>query len=80
MLFSLLSLKAIEEINAIKCIYSIKTYRVKNGWGLKVYKRSKRFIKQKFMPPVENKIPFRTKNAAIKMAKFIIDEDRTKNY
>jgi len=79
MMYSLISLKAIEELNMINCIYSVKTYRVKGGWGFEIYKGKELFVKREYSSLSVGRIPFLNKNEAEKFACTIIDEDRLEN-
>ena len=79
MIHSLLSIRAIEELNMIKCIYSIKTFQVKEGWGFEIYNGKELFVKREYSSLSADRIPFLNKNEAEKNAYIIIDEDRIEN-
>lgn len=76
MLHSLLCLKAIKELNTINCIYSIKTYKIRGGWGFEIYKGKELLVNREHSTLNLKGIPFLSKKAAEKMAYVIIDEDR----
>lgn len=57
-----------------KALLSYKVYKVDSGWGYKIYKNKKVFIKQPIIPAINATIPFKTKKDAEKVAKLVIEK------
>ncbi|WP_117882728.1 DUF4907 domain-containing protein [Aureibaculum luteum] len=53
-------------------IYSIETFKVDKGWGYKVLKDNKIFIKQNFIPAVKGNRPFVSEMEAYNTANLVI--------
>ncbi len=57
-----------------KALLSYKVYKVDSGWGYKIYKNKKVFIKQPIIPAINATIPFKTQKDAEKVAKLVIEK------
>lgn len=58
--------------------YDIKTYKVENGWGYKIYKKNKVIIKQDIIPGMPVKKPFTTEKDAIIVGELMIEKLKNK--
>ena len=54
--------------------YSLKTFKVENGWGYSIYKKDKIIIKQLSIPTIQVSKPFKTKDDAIKIGNLVVNK------
>ncbi|NLP58541.1 DUF4907 domain-containing protein [Lutibacter sp. B1] len=54
--------------------YSLKTFKVNNGWGYSIYKKEKLIIKQEIIPSIQSKRSFTTEKEAVVIAKLMIEK------
>jgi hypothetical protein len=55
-------------------IYTVEVFKVKNGWGYSIFEKKKLIIKQDFIPSINYKTPFKTKNDAETIGLLVIEK------
>ena len=58
--------------------YTLKTFKVENGWGYTILHKDKVFIKQDVIPGIPDKKPFATKKDAVIVGKLVIEKLKNK--
>ena len=61
-----------------KSILRYEVYKVDSGWGYKIYKNKKVFIKQPIIPAINASVPFKTPEDAEKVAELVIKKMKNK--